>query len=249
MTEVYDDPFRDPSWQMRIVLHGLAAMHGWRGWHWDAETNPFEVAVGAILVQNTAWANVEHALTRLRAAGALDPAAMSALDQDALEELVRPSGQYRQKALKLRAFLALVAEHGGLDALLALPPAELRAKLLATWGIGEETADVIVLYAAGKPSFVIDAYTRRLWERLGVGPAPDASYAEWQRYFERVLEKDAELYGQFHALIVQHAKYLCRKQAPQCHRCVLHFRCELGQEVVTARRAAMGRAEQPRPTP
>ena len=153
----------------------LEAMHAWRGWHWWPDADPFEVIAGSILVQNTNWGNVERAIAQLKAAEALTPEAMSTLADEALEEFVRPSGQYRQKTKKLRAFLALADSHGGLAPLLALPPGELRAILLATWGIGEETADCIVVYASRQPAFAIDAYTRRIFSRLGMGPSPAAS--------------------------------------------------------------------------
>lgn len=199
-------------------------MHAWRGWHWWPGADPFEVAAGAILVQNTAWTNAERALERLRAAGALTPGSMSALSQDELGLLIRPSGQYRQKALKLRALVDLIASAGSLDALLAEPAAALRARLLATWGIGEETADVIVLYASRQPAFVIDAYTRRVFSRLNLGPRTER-YGDWQRYFAGRLPEDHELWGRYHALIVLHAKHVCRKREPLCGECALAPRC------------------------
>ncbi|GAB4330032.1 MAG: endonuclease [Dehalococcoidia bacterium] len=207
------------------MYHALDAMHGNRHWHWWPDGDPFEVIVGAILVQNTAWTNVEHALARLRAASALNPRTMAALPVGQLEALIRPSGQYRQKARKLRAFLDLVAEHGTLGALLALPSDTLRERLLATWGIGEETADVIVLYAARRPSFVIDAYTRRLFARLALGPGPGEPYEAWKRHFERHLPRDRDLWARYHALIVLHNKHLCRKRAPRCGECALSQWC------------------------
>ena len=155
---------------LQEVYARLTSMHAYRGWHWAATSDPFEVIVGAILVQSTAWANVEKALTNLRAASALTIDSMRALSPVKLEELVRPSGQYRQKAKKLQAFLNLESSSGGLSALLSLASEDLRSTLLRTWGIGPETADVIVLYAAHQPSFVVDAYTRRLSGRLGLGP-------------------------------------------------------------------------------
>jgi len=200
-------------------------MHGAERWHWTPESDPFEVAVGAILVQHTAWTNAERAVDRLREAGALDPAALAALPDDAIEELVRPSGQYRTKARKLRAFLDLIARHGSLEALLDLPAAALRERLLDTWGIGEETADVIALYAAGKPAVVVDAYTRRLFSRLGLGPPPDAPYGDWQRYLAAGLPADAPALARFHALVVLHAKRLCLARRPRCGDCALASRC------------------------
>lgn len=209
---------------MEVYRH-LDAMHAWRGWHWWPDADPFEVIVGAILVQNTAWANVERALDRLRTAGALTLDAVAALPPQQLEEFVRPSGQYRQKARKLVAFLALVKEHGGLERLLALPPAILRARLLATWGIGPETADCILLYAARQPAFIVDAYLIRLFTRLGIGPVHTTDYDTWQQFFERALPLDRDLYARFRAEIVLHCKYLCRKRSPKCAECSLHPRC------------------------
>lgn len=204
-------------------------MHAWRGWHWWPNPDPFEVIVGCILVQNTMWTNVERALDRLRAAAALTPEAMAALPPEALAELVRPSGQYRQKTLKLRAFLALAGRHGGLAPLLALPAAGLRAELLATWGIGPETADAIALYAARQPAFVIDAYTIRLFRRLALGPVASTDYYEWQRYFLGHLPPDAGRYARLHALIVLHCKHLCLKARPRCGECLLAPRCTFAQ--------------------
>lgn len=208
----------------------LDAMHAWRGWHWWPDADPFEVVAGCILVQNTAWTNVERALDRLREAKALAPAVMDALSDDELEELVRPSGQYRQKAKKLRAFLGLARAQGGLQALLAIPATELRPMLLSTFGIGPETADAIICYAARQPAFVIDAYTMRIFGRLGVGPATSTDYYMWQRFFVDGLREAAgddprELFARYHALVVLHAKHLCRKRAPRCGECALAARC------------------------
>ena len=216
------------------IYAALERMHAWRGWHWWPTADPFEVCVGAILVQNTMWSNVERALDRLRAADVLDPARMSALEPEALEELVRPSGQYRQKSKKLRAFLDLIEAHGSLESLLAVERAELRARLLGTWGIGKETADCIVAYAAREPALVIDAYTMRLFGRLGHGPV-STSYDEWQDWMLATLERERiatnhseslrDLYCRYHALIVMHCKHLCTKAAPKCGECELASSC------------------------
>ena len=207
------------------VVAALERMHGAERWHWTPESDPFEVVVGAILVQHTAWTNAERAVDRLRDAGVLHPVRLAELPDDAIEELIRPSGQYRTKARKLRAFLDLVARHGSLDALLALPPEALRAKLLATWGIGEETADAIALYAAGRPAVVVDAYTRRLFSRLGLGPPPDDPYAAWQAYLAAELPGDAPALARFHALVVLHGKRLCLARRPRCGACNLAPHC------------------------
>ncbi|MBE0607959.1 MAG: hypothetical protein IH609_01125 [Dehalococcoidia bacterium] len=216
------------------VYAALDRMHAWRGWHWWPDADPFEVCVGAILVQNTMWTNVERALDRLRGANALDAASMSALPQAELEELVRPSGQYRQKAKKLRAFLDLAESHGGLERLLTVEPAALRERLLATWGIGRETADCIVCYAARQPALAVDAYTMRLFSRLGMGPR-SVAYDEWQSWMLEHLERERlqaahpepprDLYARYHALIVMHCKHLCQKRTPLCGECNLRDRC------------------------
>ncbi|MFQ5381419.1 MAG: endonuclease III domain-containing protein, partial [Dehalococcoidia bacterium] len=196
------------------VFDGLNRMHGERVWHWSRGSDPFEVAVGAILVQNTSWSNAERALANLRAAEALTPESVGALDPQELARLVRPSGQYRQKARKLRELLETAEEAGGFGNLLALDPADLRQKLLATWGIGGETADAILLYAARRPSFVVDRYTMRLFLRLSLGPGPGAGPEEWKDYFEKSLgggESAArqELWARYHGLVVLHCKHLC----------------------------------------
>jgi endonuclease III related protein len=211
--------------RLMAVYRDLDIMHGPRGWHWWPDADPFEVIVGAILVQNTMWSNVERALERLRAAEVLTPDAMGALSIEELQELVRPSGQYRQKALKLTAFLALIKEHGGLEALLALDQATLRTRLLATWGIGPETADCIILYAARQPRFIVDAYLIRLFTRLRMGPVETTNYDAWQRYFESALAVDRDEWSRFRAEIVLHCKYLCLKNRPKCGECLLFERC------------------------
>lgn len=211
--------------QLLAVYRDLDAMHGARHWHWWPDADPFEVIVGAILVQNTMWSNVERALDLLRAADVLTPDVMSGLSIEQLEELVRPSGQFRQKAKKLVAFLALVKEHGSLEQLLALEPVVLRARLLATWGIGPETADCILLYAARHPSFIVDAYLIRLFTRLGIGPTHTTNYDTWQAFVESALPVDRELWARFRAEIVLHCKFLCTKNRPKCHDCLLFERC------------------------
>ena len=207
------------------VVTALEQMHGGERWHWTAESDPFEVAVGAILVQHTTWINAERAIDRLREAGALDPERLAELSDEAMEELIRPSGQYRAKASKLRAFLDLIGGHGSLETLLALPPGSLREELLATWGIGEETADVIALYAAHQPAVVVDAYTRRLFSRLGLGPSPDDSYGAWQTYLAGELASDAPALARFHALVVLHARRLCLARRPRFEACELASYC------------------------
>jgi endonuclease-3 related protein len=218
------------------LYRALEEMHEWRGWHWWPDADPFEVCVGCILVQNTMWTNVERAIKRLKAANVLSPAAMSALSQDELEELIRPSGQYRQKTLKLRAFLALAEEHGGFEALMRIEPGQLRTLLLGCFGIGPETADAMICYAAREPAFAADAYSMRLFSRLGLGPVESRDYHMWQRWVLAALDgarpddwNERDLLARYHALIVMHCKHLCLKNRPKCGECVLMGRCPFGQ--------------------
>jgi endonuclease-3 related protein len=210
------------------VYDRLLAAYGPQGW-WPGSGDPFEIVVGAVLTQSVSWKNVERALSNLRAAGALGLPEMQRLEDATLERLLRPSGYYTVKARRLRAFLRLVdgSFGGDLGRLLALPLPELRATLLATHGIGEETADAIAVYAAAQPSFVVDAYTVRLFTRLGLGPA-GTRYGEWQAFFAAHLPADATLFGEYHALIVRHGIVRCRKRDPRCLDCPLLRACPTG---------------------
>jgi endonuclease-3 related protein len=179
--------------------------------------------VGAILTQNAAWRNAERAIARLRAAGALDLRAVLALPPARLATLLRPSGTFRVKARRLRAFAHHVAgRHGGrLGRLLALPMPELRAELHGIPGIGPETADAIALYAAGRPIFVVDAYTKRILARHRL-VAPDADYATVQTLIMTHLPHDPALFNEYHALLVRVGKEHCRTR-PRCEGCPLRF--------------------------
>jgi endonuclease-3 related protein len=201
------------------VFDRLLDAYGPQYW-WPAES-PFEVMLGAVLVQNTAWGNARRAIANLKAAGRLSAQAIYDTPLEELEQLIRPSGVYRVKARRLRGLIALIVEqHGGsLDALFALPTDGLRRELLAVHGIGPETADAILLYAAGRATFVIDAYTRRVLERHGWAP-PGASYDDLKRLFEGALPRDAPLFNEYHALLVQVGKQHCRSQ-PRCEGCPL----------------------------
>jgi endonuclease-3 related protein len=210
------------------VFDRLLAAYGPRGW-WPGAEAPFEVVVGAILTQNTAWTNVERVLPRLRGAGALTVEGVRRIEPGALAELLRPAGYFNTKARKLKAFVAMLDEwyDGDLGRLLVLPPDELRGRLLAIWGIGPETADAIVLYAAGYASFVIDAYTVRIFSRLGVTPVRDR-YEHWRALFMQALPPDPELFNEYHALIVTHGNRTCRP-TPRCPGCALLDICPTGQ--------------------
>jgi len=204
-----------------LAIHdALLAAFGPQRW-WPAET-PFEVMVGAILTQNTNWRNVERAIANLRAARALTPAAMLRLAPEALAELIRPAGYFRVKAARLGHLLAhLRGRHrGSVARMLRAPLPALREELLGINGIGPETADSILLYAAGLPSFVVDAYTKRVFSRHGLVRA-DASYTEVQALFTSALPADAPLFNEYHALIVRVGKDCCRPREPRCDACPL----------------------------
>ena len=205
------------------VYERLRRHRGPAGW-WPAET-PFEVCVGAILVQNTAWPNVEKALCSLRAAGRLSYEGLAGLGQEELAALIRPSGCYNVKAKRLAAFVDFLGrEYGGrVEAMAVLDPRVLREQLLAVRGVGRETADSIALYAAGLPLFVIDAYTRRVFGRLGMIRG-DEDYDELQRRFMDELPEDAGMFNDYHAQIVNLAKDICRPR-PHCDRCPLDSIC------------------------
>lgn len=209
------------------IYRRLFEAYGPQGW-WPGESR-FEVMVGAILTQNTAWRNVERALARLKAEGLLSPQALYALPLEELAERLRPAGTYRVKAARLRAFLEyLFRAHGGdPEGLTRGDLSALRRELLAVPGIGPETADSILLYGAGHPTFVADAYTVRLLERLGLLPA-GASSADCRSLFLRHLPPDPPLFNEYHALIVRHGKERCRKRAPRCRACPLLDRCAYG---------------------
>ena len=217
------------------IYRRLLGAYGPQGW-WPAETR-FEMIAGAILTQAAAWRNVERALANLRAAGVDGWPAVHALSLDDLAELVRPSGYYNAKARKLKAFAAHVCvEHGGsLDAMLAADTAALRRELLSIHGIGPETADDILVYAAGKPSFVIDAYTVRIMGRVGLTPEGRNDYAGWQALFHARLPADVQVYNEYHALLDHHHKVACTKNAPRCNGCCLLDICATGRTTAAVR--------------
>ena len=196
--------------------------------HWWPGDGPFEVVVGAILTQNTAWTNADRALSNLKEAKALNPARLRDLPQEELASLVKPSGYFNTKAKKLKAF----AEHLGsrygddLDRMLSQGLEVLREELLSIYGIGEETADDIILYAAGMPSFVIDSYTRRILQRLELAPPRDI-YGDYQSVFHDNLPPDTGLFNEYHALLDRHAHETCQR-TPHCGECCLLDMCPTG---------------------
>lgn len=208
------------------IYDRLYAAYGPQYW-WPGDS-AFEIVAGAILTQSAAWTNVEQALGNLKAAGALTPEGIDDLSEAELALLVRPSGYHNAKARKLKAFVRLLDLRYGydLERMLASPTGELRESLLGTHGIGPETADSILLYAAGRPVFVVDAYTRRTFSRLGFAPEAD-TYDGWQVVFTESLPDQARLYNEYHALIVRHGKAACRKR-PVCGECPLASICPAG---------------------
>jgi endonuclease-3 related protein len=205
------------------IYRRLLEHYGPRDW-WPGKTR-FEIALGAILTQNTAWANVEKALAALRARRLLSYRALSSLTPARLAPLIRCAGTFRVKARRVIAFVRFVGREyaGRIAGMRREPPASLRRKLLAVKGIGQETADAIALYAAGQPNFVVDAYTRRIFERLGLLREGE-SYETVQRLFTDSLPVDAHLYNDYHAQLVELAKQACRAQ-PCCRRCPLDDLC------------------------
>lgn len=205
----------------RQVFATLDANYGPQGW-WPAQT-PFEIMVGAVLTQNTAWTNVERALERLTGRCPLTAESILALDEPALADALRPSGYFNVKARRLRSFCQAFVAAGGHTALAALDTLELRRCLLGIGGVGPETADDILLYAFHRPVFVVDAYTRRLFTRLGLLNG-DEVYETIRAAFETALGPDVPIFNAYHALIVRHAKEVCRTQ-PRCAGCCLRAGC------------------------
>ncbi|HKJ83051.1 MAG TPA: endonuclease III domain-containing protein [Mariprofundaceae bacterium] len=211
------------------IYERLLTAYGPQKW-WPAET-PFEMMVGAVLTQNTSWTNVERAIAALRSRGLLDPAQIVGCDEASLAETIRPSGYFNQKAHRLKLLADFYLEQSSLAGLKRLP--QPRHALLTLHGIGPETADSILLYALGMPVFVIDAYTRRIFTRLGLIP-PDTTYHTLQALFEANLPAEVPLYREYHALIVMHAKAHCRSR-PACDDCPLSGDCPVAHQAASLR--------------
>ncbi|MFA5309294.1 MAG: endonuclease [Dehalococcoidales bacterium] len=205
---------------LREIYRRLYARYGPQHW-WPAQT-PFEVMAGAVLTQSAAWSNVEKAIKNLEGAGKLAAAALRQIPEKELAGLIYSCGYYNTKARKLKALAGWLGEQCGddLDRLFTEDTASLRHKLLGVYGVGEETSDAILLYAGNKPVFVIDAYTRRIVERLGLAPER-RSYADYQSLFMSRLPVDSRLFNEYHALLVRLGKEVCRKQ-PRCADCCLN---------------------------
>lgn len=191
--------------------------------HWWPADTAFEVMVGAVLVQNTSWTNASAAIGKLNDAGLMSPAEILNVPRNKLASLITSSGYFNIKAKRLIALCEWVLAYEDIDQLKGLPLKSVRKDLLAVHGIGPETADDILLYALDKPVFVIDAYTRRLFSRLGLVNHDD-TYEELQQSFEQALDNKVEIFNQYHALIVVHAKNICQKN-PVCGQCCLQKEC------------------------
>lgn len=213
----------DEKERLLEIYKRLLDTFGQQGW-WPAESD-FEMCVGAILTQSTAWVNVEKAIANMKREGALDPTVIERTPEEELSEIIRPSGYFNAKARKLKEFCRYLNHyHGGsLVSLFHVKLPELREELLSIWGIGPETADSMILYGARQPVFVVDSYTRRICARLGLTP-PQAGYSQLQRFFMDRLPPDVPLYQEYHALIVALGKDICRP-TPACSRCPLDDLC------------------------
>jgi len=196
--------------------------------HWWPGDTPFEIMVGAVLTQNTAWTNVEKAITHLKSNRALTPQTIVDTHHKRLASWLKPVGYFNVKATRLKSFCHWYLDAGQFKQLDKLDTATLREALLSVKGVGPETADDILLYAFARPVFVIDAYTRRLFSRLGYING-DEGYETLRATFEKKLQKQADpiqLFNEYHGLIVWHAKYFC-KTKPVCEACCLRKYCTL----------------------
>lgn len=221
--------------QFLRVYNLMLERYGPQNW-WPGETR-FEMMVGAILTQAAAWTNVENTILSLKAADLLSPQAIRSVSQEELARHIYSSGYFNSKARKLKAFADFLGErfHDDLDAMSLEDAEALRLELLGVYGVGEETADDILLYALEKPTFVIDNYTRRIFHRLGLAPK-NGSYSAYRTVFMAHLPLDRDLFGEYHALMVSHGKEVCKKN-PLCQECCLLAMCPTGKVTVGTQQA------------
>jgi len=220
---------------LNIIYDRLYRAYGPQGW-WPGD-GPFDVVVGAILTQSAAWSNVEMAISNLKEASCWSLDAIHHMPQPQLADIIRPSGYFNAKARKLKAFASHVCNNydGDLMSFLSQPDmAQLRRELLAIHGIGPETADDILVYAALRPSFVIDSYTKRILGRIGFEPPGGGDeYHRYQELFHSGLANDVDLFNEYHALLDRHAKVACAK-VPRCSDCCLLDLCSTGRSLFPA---------------
>jgi endonuclease-3 related protein len=208
--------------QLRRLMASLLDAHGAQNW-WPGQSR-FEIAVGAILVQNTSWTNAARAIARLTRRGLLQPAALLACSEDELRDTIRPAGIYRQKAYRLRCLALWLQRQGGFSAIAAWSSERLRDALLEVHGVGPETADCILLYALQRPVFIVDAYTLRILQRLGLYDANRATPDDLRASAAAAIGADVDFFNEFHALMVEHGKRVCRPR-PLCSQCCLGATC------------------------
>ncbi len=192
--------------------------------HWWPSDSPLETCIGAILTQNTNWGNVEKAIVNLKKEKLISIKALHEIEEDKLAELIRPSGYFNIKSKRLKSFISFISENYGGSLQRFFAEENVREILLEVKGIGPETADSILLYAGDIPTFVIDAYTKRIFSRLGLC-AEDISYGDLQKLFIKHLPTESQIYNEYHGLIVRLAKEHCRKK-PICNGCPLGKMCE-----------------------
>lgn len=210
-----------------LIYSALRAHFGFLNW-WPGDSQ-FEIFVGAVLTQQTTWKNVEKAIANLKSADSLSITKIARIPIRDLQKLIRPSGYYRQKSRRLKGLCrSILKDHGSLENMLKLGKERLRTVLLSYNGIGRETADSIILYAAQKPVFVIDAYTKRAMHRINPRIRDNIDYDELRGYFEQRIEKRVRLYKDFHAQFVELGKNYCRSKNPRCESCPLHSMCHYG---------------------
>jgi len=208
------------NYSVQAIYEKLYEHYGPQDW-WPAET-PFEMMIGSILVQRTNWKNAEKALVRL--SPYMKAELLEEMPTEKLAELIRSSGFYQLKAKRIKAFVTWFNQHNNdIEKLKTYETEKLREELLNVYGIGRETADVMLLYAFEKPVFVVDAYARRIFYRLGLNMP--TSYDAFRHLVEKELPADVELFNEYHALIVTHAQQICKKK-PRCKQCPLAESCE-----------------------
>lgn len=221
------------------IYDTLYTTYGPRGW-WPGDS-PFEVVIGAILTQNTSWRNVARAISNLRENNVLDPKSLFEISTESLAQLIISSGYYNQKAKKIKRFMEYFKNYDfQFKKMKEIQTEQLRKELLRLNGVGPETADSILLYALNKPVFVIDAYTRRLFSRLGFIPEK-IEYHELQRIFVKNLPLDVPLFNEYHALIDYFAHYQCKKR-PLCDTCFLKKQCDYWRNTEPAIASGVDRA-------
>lgn len=218
----YPDCLIDPNEPSRLILEVFALLEQHYGWfHWWPSDDAYEIMLGAILVQNTNWRNADKALAGL--AEDLQPDRVEAMPLEILAQRIRSSGYFNQKAQRIKALTDWFAGYGyDINQVRCCDQTQLREELLAIKGIGSETADVILVYAIGLPSFVIDTYTRRIFSRYGL--AVPKGYESFQHLMQQALPADAERYAYYHGLMVEHGQQFCRK-TPRCDSCPLQVNC------------------------